>query len=81
MGDGSVGIQEWARLLQEKSGECAFTLEIITGHPLRILNYLEPEFWEAYPDMPAAEFAQFLRLVKEEQPFMGPMPSTGGDEL
>jgi sugar phosphate isomerase/epimerase len=81
MGDGTVGIEEWARLLQEKCGACAFTLEIITGRPPRILNYLEPEFWEAYQDTPAVEFAQFLKLVREGQPFMGPMLTTGGSEI
>jgi len=53
--------------------DSSFTLEIITDSPPRVLNYLEPAFWEAYPDTPAAEFAQFLELVKKGQPFMGPM--------
>jgi sugar phosphate isomerase/epimerase len=81
MGDGSIGIEKWVRLLQEKCGDCAFTLEIITGRPPRILNYLEPEFWKAYPHTPAVEFAQFLKLVKEGQPFVGPMLTTGAGEV
>jgi len=81
MGDGTIGIEKWARLFQERCGDCAFTLEIITGRPPRILNYLEPEFWEAYPHMPAAEFAQFLKLVKEGQPFIGPMLTIGAGKV
>ena len=73
MGDGTIGIDEWARLFQEKCPDSSFTLEIITGSPPRVLNYLEPAFWEAYPDTPAAEFARFLELVRKGQPFMGPM--------
>lgn len=73
MGDGNTNIQEWARLLQQKCADASFALEIITGMPPRVLNYLEPEFWEAYPDTPASEFARFVKLVREGLPFMGPM--------
>jgi len=81
MGDGSVGIEEWDRQFQEQCGDSCFTLEIITGGPPRVLNYLEPEFWEAYPHTPASEFAQFLKLVREGQPFVGPMLTTGPGEV
>ena len=37
----------------------------------RVLNRLEPEFWGAYPDIPAAEFARFIELVREGQPCLG----------
>ena len=73
MGDGTIGIKEWARQFQEQCQDASFTLEIITGAPPRVLNYLEPEFWEAYPDTLAAEFTRFVKLVKEGHPFMGPM--------
>jgi sugar phosphate isomerase/epimerase len=73
MGDGTIGIKEWARQFQEKCPESSFTLEIINYRAPRVLNYLEAEFWDAYSDMPAAEFAQFLKLVKAGQPFMGPV--------
>jgi len=72
MGDGTIGIDEWARLFQEKCKDASFTLEIITGGPPRVINYLEPEFWEAYPDTPAAEFVRFVKLAKKGQPFIGP---------
>ncbi|MFN2157457.1 MAG: sugar phosphate isomerase/epimerase, partial [Anaerolineae bacterium] len=39
----------------------------------RILNYLEPSYWDAYPDTPAAEFVEFLRLVQAGQPPTIPM--------
>ena len=73
MGDGTIDFQEWTRLFRERCSGVSFTLEIITGGRPRVLPYLEPAFWTAYPDTPAAEFARFIRLVQEGQPFMGPM--------
>ena len=81
MGDGTIGIKEWARLFQEKCKDAPFTLEIITGSPPRVLNYLEPEFWEVYPDTAVAEFARFVKLVKEGQPFIGPMLTVAWGEI
>lgn len=75
MGDGTIGIDEWARLLQEKCRDASFTGEIVTDSPPRVLKYLEPEFWEACPDRPAAEFAHLVKVVKEGRPLIGPRPS------
>ena len=52
-------------------------LEIITGRPPQILPYLEPEFWQAFPKLPAADFARFLALVKRGHPFEGNMIIAG----
>lgn len=73
MGDGTIGIAEWARQFQEKCPHSSFSLEIITGGPPRVLPYLEPDFWDVYPHTPAAEFARFIDLAKQGHPFMGPM--------
>ena len=53
LGEGTIGIDRWAALYQEKCPNVPFTLEIITGMAPRILNILESEFWEIYPDTPA----------------------------
>jgi len=81
MGDGCVGIEAWAREYQERCEGASFTLEIITGGAPRVVNYLEREYWEAYPDTPAAEFARFVKLVKEGEPFLGPMLTVGRGEM
>lgn len=73
LGDGNIGIQSWAQLYVEKCRDVPFTLEIITGMPPRVLNYLEPDYWTVYPDALAQEFAQFLKLAKQGTPFLGPM--------
>jgi hypothetical protein len=57
----------------EKCPNTHFTLEIIGSIPPRVLNYLEPEYWTIYPETPAAEFARFLRLVKEGRPYTNSM--------
>jgi sugar phosphate isomerase/epimerase len=76
MGDGTVGIDEWARLFAQKCPGAPFSLEIITGSPPKVLAYFEPEFWEAYPDTPAVEFVEFLKLAQKGQPFSGSMITT-----
>ena len=79
MGDGNVGIADWARAYKTRCPEAPFTLEIITGRPPAVLNYLEPEYWDVYPDTPAWEFARFEALVRDGYPFMGAMLTTGDD--
>jgi sugar phosphate isomerase/epimerase len=73
LGDGTIGLEAWTQLYRERCPNVPFTLEIITGMPPRVLNYLQPEFWEIYPDTPAREFAQFLKLVKNGASYLGPM--------
>lgn len=73
MGDGTTEISRWAQLYQEQCPNTNFTLEIITSLPPKVLNYLEPDYWRAYPDLPAAEFAQFLQLVHNGKPYTQPL--------
>lgn len=73
MGEGGVGIADWARAYQERCPNAPFTMEIITGFAPRILNYFEAEYWDAFPETPAWEFARFEQLVRQGQPFDGTM--------
>jgi sugar phosphate isomerase/epimerase len=79
MGDGTVGIDGWAEEFKAKCPDAPFSLEIITGAPPRVLNYLEPAYWQTYPDMPAAEFVEFLKLVQKGQPYLGPTLTAAWD--
>lgn len=82
MGDGNIGIQNFAERYKILCPNATFTIEILTGSPPRILNYLEDEYWDEFPDMPAWEFARFERLVRKGQPYMGTMVTiAGGDEV
>ncbi len=73
LGDGTVGIEDWTAEFQGRCPHVPYSLEIITGAPPRVLNYLEPSYWDAYPDMPAAEFVEFLKLVHAGQAPTDPM--------
>ena len=48
-------------------------LEVITGRPPRVVPYLESNFWKAFPNAKAAEFARFVALAKHGHPFEGYM--------
>ena len=78
MGDGNIGIKDWAEDYKMQCPNAPFTLEIITGSPPRVLNYLEEDFWSAFPNAKASEFACFERLVRNGLPFMGAMVMVGG---
>ncbi len=73
MGEGSIGMDRWAEQFRTLCPGVHFTLEIITSIPGRVLNYLEPEFWEVYPDTPASELARFLQLVQSGHPNLAPV--------
>jgi sugar phosphate isomerase/epimerase len=82
MGDGNVGIQEWSERYKALCPDAPFTLEIITGGPPRVLNYMEDAYWAVYPEARASEFARFERLVRQGLPFMGTMVAVGrGEEV
>jgi hypothetical protein len=73
MGDGAIGLDDWVAEFEGRCPDASLTVEIIAGRPPQVLNYLEPEYWEAYPATPASEFAQFIALAKAGGPYMGPM--------
>lgn len=81
MGDGSVGIETWARRYQELCPNTHFTLEIITSLPPRVLDYLTADYWALYPDAAANEFAQFLKLVERGRPYTGAVLTADWDNM
>ncbi|MGA2133086.1 MAG: sugar phosphate isomerase/epimerase [Bryobacteraceae bacterium] len=73
LGDGSVDFVRFAGLFHKLCPGASMQLEIITGRPPEVLPYLEPDYWKAFPDTPAWEFARFLALAKSGRPFLGNM--------
>ena len=63
MGEGTVDIAKYIRTYVEKCPGCAISLELIM-HRQRTFNYRDPEFWSAYRQTPAWEFARFVKLVE-----------------
>lgn len=73
MGDGNVGIEAWSRRFMDECPTDVFMLEIITTLAPKVLNYLETDYWAVYQGQPASEFAQFLALVSNGQPYTAPI--------
>jgi sugar phosphate isomerase/epimerase len=73
LGDGSLDFVRFMDRYRKMCPAAAMQLENITGRPPEVLPYLEPDFWKAFPKMPAWELARFLSLAKSGRPFMGSM--------
>jgi sugar phosphate isomerase/epimerase len=73
LGEGNVDLPRIVELHRKLCPQAAMQLEIITGRPPRIVPYLEPEFWKAFPKTLGSEFARFVELAKKGHPFMGSM--------
>jgi sugar phosphate isomerase/epimerase len=67
MGDGNIDIAGYVRRYAELCPGRALSLEIIVMGPL-YFNYRNPQFWDAYRNTPAWEFARFLALVERGTP-------------
>jgi sugar phosphate isomerase/epimerase len=73
LGDGNIDFKSFVSLWRQVCPQAHFNLEILTGSPPSVLPYLEKDFWKAYPEMPAKDFARFLSVVKNGHPFAGGM--------
>jgi sugar phosphate isomerase/epimerase len=73
MGEGNVGIREYARKFQELCPGRPFSLEVIVTQP-RYFAYGDPAFWEPYRRTPAWEFARFLALADKGAPHVPVTP-------
>jgi sugar phosphate isomerase/epimerase len=71
LGDGTIDFKTFVARYREMCPHAAMQLEIITGRPARVLPYLEPDFWKAFPNANAAEFARFVALARHGHPFSG----------
>jgi sugar phosphate isomerase/epimerase len=73
MGDGSVNLDRFAQRFAELCPKASFQLEILTGMPARLLPYLEPAYWDRFPNANASDFARFVALARSGRPYAGPM--------
>jgi sugar phosphate isomerase/epimerase len=78
LGEGNVGLDLLAARYKAQCPDAAFTLEVLTGRPPRILPYLEDDYWDAFPEARAWEFARFERLVRRGLPYTGTMVTVEG---
>ncbi len=73
LGDGSLDLARFVEIFRKRCPAASMQLEIITGRPPEILAYLEPDYWKAFPQTPAWEFARFVALAKSGHAFLGNM--------
>ena len=64
MGEGTVDIARYVRTFVEKCPGGAVSLEVIT-HRQRAFDFRDRAFWQAYPNMSAADFTRFLVLAEQ----------------
>lgn len=67
MGDGTVDLKEYFKRFAELCPNVPVHIETISGFN-REFPYLQPAFWEIFPNMPARDFAKFVALAKKGQP-------------
>lgn len=77
LGDGSINFPRFFELFRQICPSAAAQLEVTTGGPPRVLPYLEPDFWTAFPKARASQFARFVALARNGRPFMGSMIVAG----
>ena len=68
MGEGNIRIGEYLRSFADKCPGRPLSLEIIVTPQPRLMNYHDREFWDAYRQMPAWEFARFLAHAENPAP-------------
>jgi len=73
LGEGTIDFRRFVARFRELCPNSTMQLENITGRPPRVVPYLEPEFWKAFPNASAAEFARFVALAKTGHPLMTTM--------
>ncbi len=64
MGEGQVDLKAYFAAFRELCPGVSVHIETISGFN-REFAYLTPEFWKAWPAMPAAAFSRFLALAKK----------------
>ncbi|HWR52994.1 MAG TPA: sugar phosphate isomerase/epimerase [Bryobacteraceae bacterium] len=70
------GIIDWPAIMERYRALCpgaAMLLENITGRPPRVVPFLEPDFWKAFPNHNASDFATYVALARRGRPLMAPM--------
>jgi sugar phosphate isomerase/epimerase len=81
LGEGTIDIAAWAKQYIAACPNTNFTLEIIATLAPRVVDYLAPTYWEAYPTTPAHEFAHFLRHVAAGRPYTLPLLTANWGDL
>lgn len=66
LGEGILDLPKMFSLCSEKNPDVTFNLEMITRDPLQI-PCLNNEYWSTFEGVPASNFAQMLRMVRQNK--------------
>ena len=76
IGEGILDFHVIAETLSRVSPGVPLQVETISNSA-RSIPFLKPGFWKGFPDLPASEFADFLRLIKKGKPLELVTPPAG----
>jgi len=78
MGDGTTDLKAYFQRFAELCPQAPVHIETISGFN-REIPYLKPDFWKAYPNAKAKDFARFVALAKQGKPRDAWSPPPGKD--
>ena len=78
MGEGQIDLKAYLGAFRALCPGVAVHIETISGFS-REFPYLTPEFWKAWPQLPAASFARFLAIARRGKPRPTFQPPAGAD--
>jgi len=79
LGEGFLDLKEMVAILQKANPTIQFNLEMITRDPLKI-PCLTPKYWATMENVPAAQLAAALAMVRRNAAKQ-PLPHTSGLDL
>jgi sugar phosphate isomerase/epimerase len=79
LGEGNADIRAWTRRFVQLCPGKTFSLEIINSRSPRPFDFSQPEFWDAYRDVPAWVFAGFLQRARQGRPYTKVPPGPQGE--
>jgi len=77
MGEGNVDIDGWITKLVRMRPGLPVTFENLPMSTPRILRVFEPQTFEYFPKMPAADLARYLALAERGKPVPATPPAAG----
>ena len=80
MGEGQIDLKAYFATFRQLCPGISVHIETISGFN-REFAYLSPDFWKAWPAMPAAPFSRFLALAKKGTARPAFQPPAGPDKL
>lgn len=79
VGEGHVDWHQYLKRYQTLCPETPFILEIISGIGAREYAYFNVAFWQGYETIPASQFANFIEMAQDGEPYSQPADRPTGE--